>query len=113
MFTYAFGVILPLTAIMFLTPRLSPSGRAQSRKQALAGTAFLAALFASAWACSLDAGGVESGQNGNWYGAHSLQPGAYRVPGGTIIPGTAQLPGCGGGGNGQYTCPLPIYIPDR
>jgi hypothetical protein len=47
MWTIGFGLILPIAVIMFFSPRLSPSGRARSRKHAFAGTALLAALFAS------------------------------------------------------------------
>jgi hypothetical protein len=112
MWTYALGLILPLTAILWFSRRLPPSRRARARKFAAIWTAVLFTILGVSFACELNAGGVESGQNGAWYGAHSVQPGAYRVPGGTVIPGTAQAPGCGGGA-GQYPCPVPVFVPDR
>jgi hypothetical protein len=110
--TYALGLILPSLAIFFFHRRLPLARRFKSRTQAAIGTAILAANFGLAAACELRAGGVETEQNGGWFGAHSSQPGDCAVPGGTIIPGAAQSPGCGGGA-GQYPCPAPVYVPDR
>jgi hypothetical protein len=76
----------------------------------------LAALLIAAPAMACEehplAGGVNSLQRGGYYAYDSSQPGAYRVPGGTVLPGAAQSPGCGGG-VGQYPCPPPVYVPDR
>jgi hypothetical protein len=110
--TYVLGRMLPSLAIAFFHFRLPPARRLKARTQSIIGTAILAAIFGLAAACELRAGGVETDQRGGWFGFHSSQPGAYRVPGGTILPGAAQSPGCGGGA-GQYPCPAPVYVPDR
>lgn len=63
-----------------------------------------------AFAC--EPGFVEGHQRGGYYSYDTVQPGAYKVPGGTVIPGAAQSPGCGGGAM-QYPCPRPVYIPNN
>lgn len=59
----------------------------------------------------LGSGYARGGSTGDFHYDTYASAGAYRVPGGIVIPGSAQNPGCGGG-SGQYPCPLPRYIPD-
>jgi hypothetical protein len=54
------------------------------------------------------AGYVQQGYT--WFWAHV--PIACKVPGGTIVTGPGQNPGCGGA-PGLYPCPLPRYFPDE
>lgn len=56
------------------------------------------------------AGYVEQGSDGRAFAFQAHVPIACRVPGGVVITGPGQSPGCGGGA-AQYPCPDPIYLP--
>lgn len=110
MISTVLGLAAVLAAILWLERRLPLERKRRARKHAAVGTTILATIFGLAWAC--EPGFVEGHQRGGFFSYDTVQPGAYRVPGGTVIPGPAQSPGCGGGA-GQYPCAAPVYIPDR